>query len=684
MKLIKNINITIYLIILISFMFPIIAEARWATYEDVDVEAEFQKMEIQINKDGRYTIIAEDQIKILKESARNTFGTFTHTYNSNIESMTILEAKTINKEKIYEVSPENIEDKPLSSGIKAFDQRNQVMISFPQVEVGSQIYVKYTIVIKEVPIPNQYNFSSYFNSIYGKNINYIIKSEIPLQLKINDPLKSLEVSNEKIKGNFNDKNSNNKDKDLDTEYQLISMKNKKNVAIFNKVINEGESFYVDPKNLTWFSISSYKSYNEIGDYFAPKYEDVIKKYLPQLYKEIKIIAEKEKTDIDRINSVTSQLFDKIRYMGNWQEINGGFIPRSLNKIVELGVADCKEFSSSIVAILRNMGYDANVAFILSQDEYIPRPFLINLEDFDHAIVKVNNVNGKDLWIDSTSGISMANYIPKNISDRPALVLYKDKSQYEFTSKFEIENSILNHKIIQTYDSQNNIIHNKRIVELKGPKAQPLTGALLNTSVEYLKDFIIQKISGVSDTFNNKIILPKLNSRIVKDIIFQVEYDQNINGSITNAGYALDDILFDDALKNIASQIINIKNDRVSNVILNIKLGINNYYNILQNFSSTCSNKDNIVGTKCDFNSNNLKNLEYNFDTPWFSAKRTLEYKENDIIINSMITVHKSIITVEDIKSVEFKKLQNALKLYNHSLIIFDNIKPIIELPVFKH
>ena len=158
----KTLSWLAFTVICIVFSSPL-SWARWATLEDADWEIEFENTEIQVNADGSYTEVVEHKLKVLKDSAREYLTTRRLYYNSMTTSLKVLEAKTIDGDQEFKVDPKFIEDKPMASSPKGFDQHNQVLVAFPEVKANSAIYLKYTMTVREFPVPGF--FSSSF--VYG-------------------------------------------------------------------------------------------------------------------------------------------------------------------------------------------------------------------------------------------------------------------------------------------------------------------------------------------------------------------------------------------------------------------------------------------------------------------------------------------------------------------------------------
>ena len=189
----KQLSHKIFVALLVALFLCQISNARWATKDDAETEYESIESNIKVNKDGTFEEVKEFTQKLLKEGARMRLAKYTMFYTEGVSERKIIDAKTIHKGKEYKVNKKLIEDKPLASESEGFDQKYQISIPFKKVEVGSKIYLKYKYKQKKVPVKNHYDDIIGFKGGYYNQSKIIIKSEIPLRIKVNDPRKVLKV-----------------------------------------------------------------------------------------------------------------------------------------------------------------------------------------------------------------------------------------------------------------------------------------------------------------------------------------------------------------------------------------------------------------------------------------------------------------------------------------------------------
>lgn len=614
----RFLKIIFHLALLVFFITPI-AEARWSKYEDASVEVKFSNVNINVNKDGTYETEVELQAKILKESGRDRFSLYSFIYNDDSADFTVLEARTTYNGEEYIVTEDMMEDKPLASPSKGFDQLRQVTISFPKIEIGTEIYLRYKQVNKKVPVDNFYGLSFSYYGDYFQAENTKINSELPLEIKVNDPRSVLKIVEEK--------------KD---DVHSISIALKK--AVYENTINEPHNGILNIKHNTWVSLSSLSKWEDLAKKLAPGYHSVINQPLPATFKAIAESATSESTDEDKINAVTSLLNEKVQYMGDWRTVSGKYFPRDLEKIADSQVGDCKDFSASTAAILQELGYKVQPVLVMrgttntSNSKALP-----NMGNFNHVMLKVTNKDGKIYWIDPTNTISMAQGIFPDIADRNALVLNSEEADYIKIPALQAENSkVISHSELTIED---NVVNEYGWLTVQGEAALGLTGVGLYYSNEQLRDSVFRMISGVYlDEEEKKFLeLPDLTLRNVEDLTIKYEFQQKNKVFKTNLGPALN--LGD----NWLNDVVNTASDQVSDLFIGVP-----------------KTKESHMIIK-DIKIKNCENLNFEIDSPWLYVNRSCKYQNNGTEFSNIIAIRKSFITNEELKTAEYKNLKSELE-----------------------
>ncbi len=617
----KKILIHIFLLYLIfSVCNPFVAKARWATYEDAATKTIFYNEDITVQIDGKTEHIVERMVKILNENGREWLGTQSLYYNGDTEKIDVLSAKIIYQDKEYHVLKEAIENKPIASNYKGFDQLYQVLISYPQAMVGAEVYIKYKVVVNKQPLSNFYsNYFIFGSSSYQDQSKITLKSKLALNVTINDPRESLEVKQEQG-GIYKTK-------------LTITQKQ----PIYEALENESTSSIIPENQTTWVAVTTYSTPNEFAKGFAPNFEKVIKQPLPPLFDAIRKSAENIHDEIDQINKVTSSLAEKIRYMGDWRTISGRIAPRDLAKIAESQVGDCKDFSSSAAAILNNLGYKAQAAFVHRGNNYIPpQSIMIALLDFNHAMMKVTSPKGKIYWIDPTNTVSMARGIFPDIANRPVAVLDSISPSYDNIPNIDyLHAKLITTETVDIKDDSTIYIQTQNF--LQGEQALYLAGQGLFSSLQMIEESILRSASGEIKPIKSEIKLPDLSSRIVQDLTINYAFEQKNKNIVTNLGIG---IPFGSSWCDV---FLDTSDEQIGDIFIGMPTAIIK--------TSIIKNVD----------AKNIEKLNFAIETPWLNAKRTCLIKNGNAEIHEQIEILKSFITAEEIKGQAYKSLKHQLR-----------------------
>ena len=620
----------VFFLIFMAFCMPQKVSARWATFEDAALEYESLNSNITVNKDGTFTIAQEEQYKLLKEPARNIFAKLDLPYNGDSVKFNILEAKTIYQGKTYKVDAKHIEDQPLASIGFGFDTQRQASIAFPKLEIGASIFLKYEFIQQKPVIDNAFA-ENFFIGTHNwlKHQCITINSALPLKYLVNDPYGVLDVQ-------------------VDNKAEAKTIKICTNKPFTNAVIDEVGAGAIDPKKLTWVSVSSIGHWKDIAHYFAPKYNKIIDQPLPDLFKGIVKSAATKTGDVEKINAVTVLLSEKLHYLGDWRSITGQYIPRNLADIATTQSGDCKDFSASLAAILRQLGYHAEAVLVYRSEQpsvYLGLPASV----FNHAMVKVINKQDKVYWVDPTNFISMSQIPFKDIAGRMALVLDMKNPSYEKIPSIKpTESGLSIDQKIALPDKNKNQAEYTDTIDFLGQRATQVTGIGLQMSKQSIEDFIYYYATdyNINKKHRKKTVLPNLETRVVSDKRFIIEYEDDHGIFKTNIGTALN------LKRNLLKNMLNASNENVQDL----------YIGPPRTYSWITTIKD----KKFD----NLSTLKFNTKMPWVTIDRKCEVINGDTKITDKIVISASYIKNEEIKKDSYQTFQQSLKKnYAHVLLV---------------
>lgn len=604
--------------------------ARIATENDLESKLEFYNRDVEVFSDGTSKEVVEFRVKILNESGRTNLATQPQYYDESSQKLKIISAKTIEDGHEYPVEPQLIEDKPVASNAQGFSSYRQVLVSYPRVKTGSELYLKYAVEMHTPHLPKSFETDFVYDIGTALAASHVhLKSEIPLQMKVNDPDSVLDV------------HSQNDGKTFQLDVRL------KHPVILRVV--EEESAIVNPRRTPWISVSSFQSWKDLVDRIAPEYEKELKQPLPSHFRKIVDSANQEQDLFSKLNRVTSLLAEDLNYMGDWRTNSGRLFPRTLESVAGERRGDCKDFSTSTVAILRTLGIHANVALVRRGGFFDGPNDLPRSSIFNHAIVRVED-HGRVYWVDPTNFASYAHGLFPDIADRLALPLsgnLRDREKIPALSPEASQEAV--HEEVKIVQPE--IFFRKGRLSEVGTQAISLTGINLRASPETINYHLISALGDIKRMNRWKVAPYLLNSRIVADQDFQFEYEERNTQLQTSDGPAY----FLSNLPLVQPYLSRVQ-DRVSDLLVYDRPAI---------FKKTTLFK----GSRLKGNANLSCKVEY----PWVKASRKVTQTSKGIEALDLIRVEKAIIPNDVLKSEPYARFQKSFeKCFNNKAIVVQN------------
>lgn len=586
--------------------------ARFMTDKEASIQYDRVNNNITINKDFTTHSVIDQQQRLLNESARENMKLVPLYYHENFESIKLLGA-SITNEATQPVDTKLIEDKTLASQAVGFTNTRQILIPFKNVQVGSQVAIKYERTTKQPLIDNHFStLLHYGEGGYWQQSITTITSKIPLYLYANDPLKVLKIDTAEKSGTYH--------------YTIELLR-----PLTIQTVNEPASSLLNPDVQTWVSISTDNTWAAFGKNISAKYEMIVEKDLPDEFINAVEMARKLKNEADRINHITAFIQDKIRYLGDWKTTERGFYPRDIITIADTKYGDCKDFATLTVAMLRKLGFTAKFALVKRGEitsEYLNALPGIN---FNHAMVYVESANGAIYWIDPTNNISMATGLFPDIANRHALVLDTQQSQYLKIPAIDPTKSIT--RCQSEYQLKPSAMQKTIDITFENEQAIPFTSIELFAHKDMIEDYIYSHYTEQNIPKNQRIrlSLPELTSRIVKDLNFILEYIVEHPYARSNLGQAI----------KLESYNFDCPDDSIHDIYLgSLQTRIKKYV-----FDQEIAN---------------INALDAEISTPWLELTRKGTVASGKTIIVDKYVIKKSYLTQKDRQSKQYSDFKSKV------------------------
>lgn len=608
------------LFLFIAWLLPGPAAARWAGDEDAASEIEYQTVETVVHADGSAEDVIETRTRVLKESARTRVAMERWAYNANIQTFEVVTAYTAAGDRTIPVDPTRIEDKPLASTPFGFDEQHQVMIPFPEVEVGTSVVTKVRRVTKQAPLPGLWSTELVFGVPTRQRAGRItIRSERPLHVVHNDPTGAVAIDERRTGAGS------------DVTITLTA-------PVYRTPVDEADA-WLDYDSVPWVTVSTERDWTTIMRPIAEQYERVLAAPLPPRLEAIRAAAAEKADAIERLNTITAELAAAIHYLGDWRTLQGRFVARELAEIAATQSGDCKDFATATVAILRALGERADVAWIRRDFPYRRVPAALALiGDFNHAIVHVRSADGGERWIDPTNQTSFAQGTYPDIAGRPALVVTGAVPAMLATPGTRADDGEVRvARVVRFAPEDRQMIDGT--LALRGVSAIGYAGAELRRSKRSI-DYALAGYFGEENALREWTLDPyDLRSRVVRDLEFHAKLVQRDSPMRTSAG----DAYYLGGGGRIVETLLTQTNERVSGIVNGSPYA----------FRSTTELRDvRRVGAR---------SLDCTIESPWVGFTRTVADVPGGVRIDDDAVLHQAVISNAELKSPEFAELQRRIR-----------------------
>ena len=614
-----------------ALFFSYIATARWENFEESNYATKLDA-EYKIKEDGTYSITATSDYHIQREEGKK-IANLQRQYNTRTTSYSVKKAHTIQNGKHFPIDKKQMEDKAVASNVAGFDQLNQVTINYPHVSIGSILHLNEHTQVNKTAFPH-FTRRFYFNQALLKGSQTILRSKKRLFYKLN---------------------SNNTDikKKLHISYVIDKKTNehvltfKVNDNLYYSPTNEPYAYWVE--SIPFLEISTASSMQDLFKGYAQKYQNVYNQKLPKAFKQMADGFDKKKPMLSEVTSLITKIIKHIRYKGDWRTIEGAYVPRSLVDISHTQYGDCKDYSASLIAILRSLGYDAYPAFVLRQMYNVPTLSDIHVDLFNHAIVYLN-YKGNSYWLDPTNNISYTHSPLPDIAGRQAFVLKPNNELLDMIPGIKTDQNA--YKITEDLTFlENNVLHKKEKKIYTNIAAFNIANKYLPLSKKEVAERIIREAA------DDKSIITVTDASLSKFF----EEDPSITGPITKTSNIT---YFDKPVKTtVGSGYL------LSNFLSFLDFDTTPYECCGMNLTTPEHIEiQTIIRNKTALKFNDQE-INRSIDNPWIFFSRHVKQTGNDIVITYKYQQKVTFISNSDLKSLSFQKFQEDIRDHFTSMIL---------------
>lgn len=357
--------------------------------------------ETTIEKNGVSTKVIEEVYKVLTEKGRSELSLYKYQIDASSEKFQFIEGQVKSEGKTIPVDGKNIQQDKVQALPFGISSVTQVTVPVNHLAIGSVLRLKFKVV-SQPSIGNIFSTSQGVTTMQlGKTEIYRFISEEPLKYNIiglDDFLEAVESNN-----------------------------NGKNVVEFKPTKKAYNLEGVNVKN-GLFNITTSSGWKAVNMAAAPKYQAAAAEALPVPLVKIVEEAKKLSSKKEMIDFISREINKRVSYSGNWTTIHGKMFPAGLQKTMDMGKGDCKDYSVALVATLRQLGFEAHPFLTFRSQVYIgPKKMAQAMSTpspsvFNHVIVWAKDTDGKEWWIDPTNPLVIADVITSDILGNFGLLL----------------------------------------------------------------------------------------------------------------------------------------------------------------------------------------------------------------------------------------------------------------------
>jgi transglutaminase-like putative cysteine protease len=353
-----------------------------------------------VKKNGSYRAEAERTILIETDQGVSNWGEEDITYIPKFSDVKILSAYTIRPDGTrVDVPQKNIHvtNDELDMGGSSYSDRKHKVLIFPNVEIGSRLYLKF-IKNHKVPIfNNQFTFGSF--------VSPELRFE-PLEFYFNfDKEMIVQIDSKGFDGG--------------------RLPDKNGMHRYHYIINQDKAIALEPDVISindfapHLLISTFNNNEELGKAYENK-----AKGKTRITPAIQKLADELTKDIDDKRKQVQLLYNwvskNIRYVGSYLG-NGGFVPHDSQTILDNKWGDCKDHVVILGALLAAKGVESSAALINTENSYaLPA---VATDSFDHVITYIPSL---DLYLDSTAKFAPFGTLPDSDLDKPVVITALNK------------------------------------------------------------------------------------------------------------------------------------------------------------------------------------------------------------------------------------------------------------------
>lgn len=389
------------------------ADADWkslaARFPQAMAVVEDNSDRYDVATDGKYVCTSHYRATILQEPGIGQLSKFSDSYYEKYDQLKVKKAVVIGPDgKATPVDADNIKDIPMPADGPFYLQNVRlVVISFPQLQVGSSVEVELESRRSSPPMDNAFSLMEELQRDVP-----VIHQDLKVTLPSAQPL-AWKMYRGEVKFTKSEKDGRTTyDWECGEQPQLIPEPSMPPSSEVGPVL----------------AVSTIPDWKTVSRWYAGLCEEG-QKMTPELQKLVGQITAGKTTQEDKIRALYYWVSREIRYVEtSMAGEKAGFKPVPATQTLERKYGVCRDKAQFLVTLLKSIGVDASVTLITSgirQDVEIPGI------QFNHAIVAIRRADGTFSFLDPTAEDSRQ-FLPSSDQYKFALVCTKQGEDIQST------------------------------------------------------------------------------------------------------------------------------------------------------------------------------------------------------------------------------------------------------------
>jgi tetratricopeptide (TPR) repeat protein/transglutaminase-like putative cysteine protease len=352
-----------------------------------------------MENDGTIETVSHEIIRFNGRKGIDKLGEYRSiSYTPAFQKLTLNEARVLKAGgQVMPIEAKDVQLRDVGTDYQVYDRDKQLVISFPSLEVGDVIEVKWTTRGKNPEYQGQF-FTRY---VFGDERYPVVLDELRFRLPKSRALKYAAVGG-RIEPGIREEG----------DFRTYGWR-----ATNQRELPQDENTPSKEELRVQVALSTFASWEEVGRWKQRLRADCWQ-CTPQIRQVVREVTKDLKTPVHKARALTYWVRRHIRYVSLGEKHD--YTPHAPAKVLESRFGDCKDQSQLLAVMLREAGVPVGLATLGVRDdgqvlESVPSPW------GSHAILLVT-IDGKEHWIDTTASLYAWDSLPRDDRDRLTYVV----------------------------------------------------------------------------------------------------------------------------------------------------------------------------------------------------------------------------------------------------------------------